>query len=199
GRGGVPGLRHAAAAADPHDDGGRGRRPPRQRPVPPGQHGPQGAGRDRLRQPQRRDRGDHLRHAPGGGPRPPQPARHADRAVDRHEQGVTSMTQVTSFRMVRDTYLDSMKLLVATSAMSEREDVGWAAAVMATPAGRERLAEAGFPVEELDGAGANDLVLAVRGDTQDAVEAALDAGSEAAFSGGDDAGGAGQEAPPRSI
>ena len=110
------------------------------------------------------------------------------------------MTQVTSFRMVRDTYLDSMKLLVATSAMSERDDVGWAAAVMATPAGRERLAEAGFPVEELDGAGANDLVLAVRGDSQDAVEAALDAGSEAAFSGGDgDAGGAGQEAPPRSI
>ncbi|HEY8340059.1 MAG TPA: hypothetical protein VIK95_09335 [Egibacteraceae bacterium] len=110
------------------------------------------------------------------------------------------MGEVTGFRVVRDTYLDSLKLLATTSAMRERDDVAWAAAVMATPVGRERLAEADFPVEQLDGAGANDLVLAVRGGSQDVVDAALEAGVQAAFSGGDaDADRSGAQPPPRSI
>ena len=82
-------------------------------------------------------------------------------------------------RIVRDTYFDSLLLLVATQVMSEVPGVQWAGAVMATPAGREQLAENGFDDEVLDGAKASDLVLAVRVDDEAVGESALDAGLEA--------------------
>ncbi len=110
------------------------------------------------------------------------------------------MSDVATFKLVRDTYLDSMKLLVATSTMRDRDGVSWAAAVMATPSGREQLAEAGFGDAELGAVGANDLVLAVRAADDETAEAALEAGAQAAFSQDGTGRSGGSEAPPpRSI
>ena len=79
-------------------------------------------------------------------------------------------------------YLDSLLLMAATVTMEESPGVQWAGAVMATPRGLEELGAAGFGREDLAAAGgANDLVLAVRAGDEAAVEAALDAGWEAAF------------------
>lgn len=84
-------------------------------------------------------------------------------------------------RVVRDTYLDSLRLLVATSVMAEQDDVTWAGAVMATPSGRESLDAEGFGAEFIGTVGASDLVLAVRARDEAAAQAALDAGARAAF------------------
>lgn len=102
-------------------------------------------------------------------------------------------TGFTRVRIVRDTYFDSLLLLVATQVMSELPGVQWAGAVMATPAGREQLADNGFDEEVLDGAKASDLVLAVRVDDESTGEGVLDAGLEAtagerSAEGGQDAG-----------
>ncbi len=64
--------------------------------------------------------------------------------------------------VVADCYVDSVRLLEATRAMRETAGVEWAWALMATPANVEALADEGV-TDGLDGAGANDLVLAVRG------------------------------------
>jgi FdrA protein len=75
-----------------------------------------------------------------------------------------------------DTYVDSVQLMAATRTMLERPGVGWAAAVMGTPANLAKLADEGFGADQLQGVGANDLALAVRaGNERDAV-AALEAG-----------------------
>lgn len=87
-----------------------------------------------------------------------------------------STAAVMRTRIVRDTYFDSLLLLVATQVMSDRPDVQWAGAVMATPAGKEQLADDGFGADLLDGAGASDLVLAVRTTDEAAAESVLDAG-----------------------
>ncbi len=81
-----------------------------------------------------------------------------------------------ALRVVRDTYTDSLLLLVVTSVMTGSPGVGWAGAVMGTPAGRENLREQGF---EPDAVGANDLVLAVRARSAADAQAALDAGDTA--------------------
>ena len=64
--------------------------------------------------------------------------------------------------VVADCYVDSVRLLEATRAMSDTPGVDWAWALMATPANLEALATEGV-TEGLDDAAANDLVLAVRG------------------------------------
>ncbi|HEY9523515.1 MAG TPA: FdrA family protein, partial [Thermopolyspora sp.] len=101
-------------------------------------------------------------------------------------------------RIVRDTYCDSLRLLVATSVMSEREGVSWAGAVMATPDGRENLTTEGFDPEVIGTAGSNDLVLAVRADDETTAEAALDSGADAAFADAQAERGE-TVAPPRSL
>ncbi|MCW2726341.1 MAG: protein FdrA [Frankiales bacterium] len=88
----------------------------------------------------------------------------------------------TGLRIHKDTYLDSLLLMVATVSMDGIDGVTWAGAVMASPRGLEDLAAAGFSGGELDGLGANDLVLAVTAQDDQTVEAALGAGGEAAFS-----------------
>ncbi len=98
----------------------------------------------------------------------------------------------------RDTYLDSLLLMTATVSMDELEGVEWAGAVMASAAGLEDLATEGFSGSQLDGLGANDLVLAVRAADDVALEAALAAGRDAAFAERVEAS-AVQEAPPRSV
>ncbi|MGZ8749564.1 MAG: protein FdrA [Pseudonocardia sp.] len=107
---------------------------------------------------------------------------------------------VRGLRVHRGTYLDSLLLMATTVTMDQRPGVSWAGAVMASPRGLEGLAAAGFSAAELDGLDANDLVLAVTADDDEAVEAALDAGREAAFaeSRPRSAGAAG-EAPPADL
>ena len=74
-------------------------------------------------------------------------------------------------RVVADCYVDSVRLLEATRAMQEAPGVDWAWALMATPANLEVLLDEGV-TEGLDGAAANDLVLAVKG-TDEHLPAAL--------------------------
>ncbi|HEV7210526.1 MAG TPA: FdrA family protein [Blastococcus sp.] len=103
-------------------------------------------------------------------------------------------------RVHRDTYLDSLLLMATTVTMDQRTGVSWAGAVMASPRGLEDLAAAGFSVAELDGLDANDLVLAVAADDDQTLEAALDAGRDAAFAERRPASaGATAEAPPADL
>lgn len=112
---------------------------------------------------------------------------------------MSSQTETARTRIVKDTYFDSLRLLVATSVMSDQDGVSWAGAVMATPAGLENLAAEGFT--EVGAVGSNDLVLAVRASDDEAAEAALAAGEEAVFADAPAAGGQSGDAaaPPRSI
>jgi FdrA protein len=80
------------------------------------------------------------------------------------------------------TYLDSLLLMVASTEMAGATGVEWAGAVMATPRGLEELHSHGFASDELTPLAANDLVLAVVGADQAAVDAALEQGRQAAFS-----------------
>lgn len=98
----------------------------------------------------------------------------------------------------RDTYLDSLLLMVATVSMDGLQDVQWAGAVMASAKGLADLAVEGFAGDELDGLGANDLVLAARAQDEDALAAALAAGREAAFCERTETVGV-HEQPPRSV
>jgi FdrA protein len=80
-----------------------------------------------------------------------------------------------------DTYLDSVLLLAATRAMGAVDGVRWATSVMATPANVEALAAEGIAGGPLDGATANDLVLAVIAETADTLDTAIMAGERALF------------------
>lgn len=88
----------------------------------------------------------------------------------------------TFLRLYPDTYLDSVVQLSGTRAMRDAHGVRWAAAAMATPANLETLAAQGFDPEQWRGAGANDLFVAIRGDSDDAVEQAVAAAEGAMFS-----------------
>ena len=80
------------------------------------------------------------------------------------------------------TYRDSLLLLSATRAMEDGHGVTWAAAAMATPAAVEDLTGRGFPPDDLAGADANALVLAVRATDDGAAAEALERGRVAVFS-----------------
>ena len=100
-------------------------------------------------------------------------------------------------RFFRNTYLDSVLQMAATREMLEHDGVAWAAAAMATPANLDTLREKGFDPAELEGAGANDLLLAVDAESDAAVDEAMAAAEERLFSArapGVDAG-AGQRRP----
>ena len=101
-------------------------------------------------------------------------------------------------KVAKDSYLDSLLLMVATATMTDAAGVTWAGAVMASPKGLEDLAAAGFSGGKLDGLGANDLVLAVKAGDDDAVQAALQHGQDAAFAERTAAGPAAEQ-PPTSI
>ncbi|MGH9125298.1 MAG: protein FdrA [Acidimicrobiales bacterium] len=87
----------------------------------------------------------------------------------------------TAVKLFKDTYLDSVLQLSGTRAMSQAEDVTWAAAAMATPANLDVLREKGFR-DEVPEAHANDLFLAVLAGSAKAAGAALEAGEAALFS-----------------
>lgn len=87
----------------------------------------------------------------------------------------------TGIRLITDTFVDSVRQLAGTRAMSAQPGVEWAAVAMATPANIDTLRAEGFPDRELSTAHANDLVLAVRAVNEQAVDAALQAGYAALF------------------
>ena len=94
-------------------------------------------------------------------------------------------------KVVADCYVDSVRLLEATRAMLEAPGVDWAWALMATPANLEVLLDEGV-TEGLDGAAANDLVLAIKG-TDEHLPAALLRAWAVLF---EDSGSTGTGAPP---
>ncbi len=103
-------------------------------------------------------------------------------------------------RIHRDTYVDSVLLMGATRAMTARAGVEWGGAVMGTPANLETLATEGFEEASLEGAGANDLVLAVVAGSSAEGEAALEAGETALSArAGAAAGPREREVAPRSL
>ncbi|MEN3299786.1 MAG: FdrA protein, partial [Pseudonocardia sp.] len=108
---------------------------------------------------------------------------------------------IHSLRLYPDTYVDSVVQLSGTRALRASDGVDWAAAAMATPANLEELGAQGFALAEVDGAGPNDLFIAVRAESEDAADAACAAGETAMFSarsggaGGEDA----RERPPRTL
>lgn len=70
-------------------------------------------------------------------------------------------------------YLDSIFLMRVADRISRQPGIGQVAAVMATPANKDLLAEAAFDAPEIAGAGPNDLVVCVRGDDTAALDAVL--------------------------
>jgi FdrA protein len=80
-----------------------------------------------------------------------------------------------------DTYVDSVIQMSGTRAMREVPGVDWAAAGMATPVNLEALAAEGFAGDAMPSPGANDLFLAVRAKTDQALTDALRAGETAMF------------------
>jgi FdrA protein len=102
-------------------------------------------------------------------------------------------------RLLPDTYLDSVVQLAGSRAMREVAGVEWAAVAMATPANVDTLRGQGFDDADLAGAGAGDLVLAVRAADDGAADAALDAAQQAMFAAREPAGGGSAAAPPRSL
>ena len=82
--------------------------------------------------------------------------------------------------VLKDSYKDSVRLLEATRAMQSTDGVDYGWAVMATEANLETLQSEGFSL--IEGAAANDLVLAVRADDAVVIEAAIDTAKRALFS-----------------
>ncbi|MFI6830139.1 hypothetical protein ACIBG5_23790 [Kribbella sp. NPDC050241] len=80
----------------------------------------------------------------------------------------------------KNSYKDSVRLLEATRAILGSPGVSWGWALMATPANLETLAEQGI-AGDVEGAAANDLVLAVRAEDDDSATAALETASETLF------------------
>jgi FdrA protein len=76
-------------------------------------------------------------------------------------------------RLLKDAYVDSVLQMAATRAMREVDGVEWATTAMATPANVATMGGEGF---DLEGAGANDCVIAARAGDDAAAEAALAAG-----------------------
>jgi FdrA protein len=82
---------------------------------------------------------------------------------------------VRRVRVHAESYADSVRLMSARRSMRDIDGTDLVAAVMGTQANREDLVGEGFDASELDGVGANDLVLAVEAASEEAARAALDA------------------------
>lgn len=84
----------------------------------------------------------------------------------------------------KDRYVDSVVQMSASRAMMDVDGIEWAAAAMGTPANLETLAGKGFDTNSFD-ATANDCFLAIDAASDDALEAALEAGKKALAGGAD--------------
>ena len=103
----------------------------------------------------------------------------------------------TAIRRQPGAYHDSMRLMATSRAMAASAGVSWAVALMGTPPNLDMLAKQGIVAAP---ARANDLIMAVRADSADHAEQALDAG-EAILAGGPAVprAGAATETRPRTI
>ena len=110
---------------------------------------------------------------------------------------------ITSVRLFRDTYVDSVVQLAGTRAMRAVDGVEWATAAMATPANLDTLAEQGFSPQDWSGGSANDLVIAVRASSEEVAEEAGEAGRSSIFdsrgAGGKSGASSRTEQPPRTL
>jgi FdrA protein len=79
----------------------------------------------------------------------------------------------TAYSVRRHTYLDSVFLMRVAKALEERPGVTGVAALMATPANKEMLREAGFSGAEVDRAAADDLIVGVTAPTAEEAQIAL--------------------------
>jgi FdrA protein len=104
---------------------------------------------------------------------------------------------VTAIRVRGGRWADSAKMMAAARAAENVDGVERALCFMGTPANREEAASMGFSDPGLEGAGPDDLVLAVRGSEAEAGLAAAEEVLDAAPSGGAP-GGPGPR-PPRSL
>jgi FdrA protein len=91
-------------------------------------------------------------------------------------------------RVHAESYADSVRLMSARRSMRDTDGTDFVAAVMGTRANREDLVGEGFDPSDLDGVGANDLVLAVEAASEEAARAALDAAEATLRGGGQDSG-----------
>ena len=82
----------------------------------------------------------------------------------------------TALRVFPGAYRDSLLLLNATRTMQDSAGVSWASAAMATQANVDHLTGLGFARDDLAGADANALVLAVRAAGKAEADEALDRG-----------------------
>ncbi len=95
-------------------------------------------------------------------------------------------------------YLDSVALMRISREVESLAGVSAASLMMASPSNKELLRDAGLLDAAADGAGANDLVIAIRAADQDALHAAFEA-AEAALAGPTGGGGQRQGWNPRSL
>ncbi|NIQ58322.1 MAG: protein FdrA, partial [Gemmatimonadetes bacterium] len=112
------------------------------------------------------------------------------------------MIEVTDHRLLevrRDAYVDSVGLLNVSQEMQDVSDVTWANALMGTPANLELLQDAGFGAGEVEGLRANDLVLAVVAESEDAARRAMDVATESMRGGGPEEAAPAEAAVPRSL
>ena len=103
-------------------------------------------------------------------------------------------------KVYKGRYLDSVLQMAGTRAMLDVDGIEWAAAAMAVPANVETLTQHGFDEGDLDGAGANDLFVAVVGKDEETIDKAIEAAEERLFA-AQPVGGPGGEAErrPRSL
>ncbi|GAA5164154.1 acyl-CoA synthetase FdrA [Pseudonocardia eucalypti] len=109
------------------------------------------------------------------------------------------MSPVYRVAVYPDTYVDSVIQLSGTRAMRQVPGVDWAAAAMAVPANLTTLETEGFEPGELVSAGANDLFLAARGDSDRALADAMAAAEAAMFTPRSSEGRSGADRPARDL
>lgn len=108
------------------------------------------------------------------------------------------MTDIVEVR--RGAYYDSVSLMQVSKAVREAPGISAALVAMATDLNTDLLAGMGFTVDE--GVGPNDMLVAIRGEDEAAIEAgrsALDAALAGLKAAGASAGGFGDAPPPRTI
>lgn len=101
---------------------------------------------------------------------------------------------VVSARILKNSYRDSVELMQIAAAIEGREGIERAGLVMATAANQEVLSAAGLLTDAIDGAGPNDLVVAVAAADDETATAALDDASARLAGTGGGGEGAGESA-----
>lgn len=107
-----------------------------------------------------------------------------------------------TYRAVRvreGTYVDSVRLMSAARTAQEQSGVEWAGLGMGTQSNHETLEAQGFDDPRLSQAGPNDLLVAVRAESEEAAEHAADVAESALRQTGSGDGEQEQQAPPRTL